>query len=103
MNDMTLSQRATAWHRSRWPDANEEHVGMKLASEAGEVLDAQLAILDLSFADPETVLEELADVQICIYAIAGRWYSQADLERKVATKIEKLETPGAHKSSLQKI
>ena len=97
-----LQGRAEAWHRRRFDNAVEPMaVGLKLGSEVGEVHDALIFDWGSNSARGKgDVAGECADVAICLMVLLGRWYQDVDLMAEVAKKLEILETPNMHQSSV---
>jgi NTP pyrophosphatase (non-canonical NTP hydrolase) len=78
-------ERIGKWHRACWPDCAPWLVGDKLIEEAEEVREC----LDQDdYADPN-LPSELADVAICLMAIADR--AGVDLMDEVAKKFPQVE------------
>jgi NTP pyrophosphatase (non-canonical NTP hydrolase) len=98
----TLQSRAAIWHTARFPTCTAEDIGLKAASELGEVADAILAH-GRDASHPERagdLAAEAADVVICLLALCGR-FTEHDLLASVSAKLELLETRGGtHAASL---
>lgn len=100
----SLQSQAVTWHKQRFPNAQVEHVGLKLAEEAGEVASAINAIVGTGSATGKgLVLDESADVLIALLVIVGRWRfdSMESLLEATEKKLEVLLTPGAHPASIR--
>ncbi len=93
-----LGAMVVAWHRERFPTAGPEHVGLKLASEVGELCDEVCTAVLAPFG---LIGKEAADVLICLLALLGRWYPSVDLLAEVRAKLAILTNPDSgHPSAL---
>ncbi len=103
--DDELQRRAGAWHRSRFPEAEQHHVALKAIEELGEVAEAVNAIAGVNSATANGALSvpaEAADVVIALMVLLDRWHT-ADLLVEVATKLLVLEDPGSgHRSAARR-
>lgn len=77
------------WHRKKHPQATAERIGLKLAEEVGEVVEALL-----KGHSNKRFEEELADVLICVLVGsyrygAGRVFELA--QKKLEKSLEKME------------
>lgn len=77
MSITEMVNQVCAWHMVTFPDASPDVVAAKLLEEAFELQDARG---DVNVAD------ELADVVLVAFALAGR--AGLDLERAVVEKFE---------------
>ena len=96
-----LQLRARAWHEERFPDAQMEHVALKLCEEAGEVARAVNGVAGRNSATGGgDVGDEVADVFIAALVLLARWFPEADIATRISIKLHRLETPGEHRASL---
>lgn len=104
--DDELQRRAGAWHRARFPEAEQHHVALKAVEELGEVAEAANAIAGVNSATANGALSvpaEAADVVIALMVLLDRWHT-ADLLTEVATKLLILEDPGSgHRSAARRV
>lgn len=92
MSDLQdLQERAGAWHLRRFPDALEEHVALKVCSEAGEVADAVIDQAGHNRNRNGDIVYESADLLNAILALVGRYHSSADLLTVASEILEKHE------------
>lgn len=83
-----LQSQVGSWHRWRFPEAQREHVGLKLCEEAGEVARAINADVGHNSATGHgNVPEEAADVLISLLVLLDRWYPETDLLAEATKKL----------------
>ncbi len=101
MDDLkSLQDRLCAWHNERFPDAQMEHVALKVCEEAGEVARAVLGVAGSKSATGYgNVGDEVADVFITGLVLLGRWFPDVDVCAHTNAKLIILETPGLHRAS----
>lgn len=98
----TRAFEVSAWHSTVFPRATSSDLFVKTTEELGEVAEALSADEGRnSKKSPEglSVVEEAADVIICLMALCGRYY-EADVMVAVEAKFKLLMTPGAHRASI---
>lgn len=103
MNDFftILQEDAGAWHRQRFPEAQMEHVALKIGEEASEVGKAINGLAGKNSASGGgDVGEEAADTLIAIFVLLDRWFPEIDLIEEVRKKLRTLTTPGSHPASI---
>lgn len=97
-----IEKRATDWHRVRFPEAQMEHVALKVCEEAGEVAKAINGVSGMNSATGGgEVGAEAADVIVSLVVLLGRWFPYVSLAAEIDKKLTMLETPGAHRASLE--
>jgi NTP pyrophosphatase (non-canonical NTP hydrolase) len=98
-----LQERIGAWHRSRFPTAQMEHVHIKASEELGEVAEAVNARAGHNWPTGKpasSIEEEAADVVIALMVLVDRWCPGVDLLAEVERKVCVLEDPASgHRSS----
>jgi NTP pyrophosphatase (non-canonical NTP hydrolase) len=95
-----LQKRICAWHIQRFPDAQMEHVALKICEEVGEVARAINGRAEKNSATGGGCTEEeIADVFISALVLLGRWFPEVNIELEIYRKLVILETKGAHKAS----
>lgn len=77
---MSLQQRAAAWHEQAAPDASVSRVLIKAMEELGEVARA--------FHGRGDIVAESADVVVALAVLVGRWYPDRDLLGEAEAKLD---------------
>ena len=96
----SLQNRIVKWHEIRFPDAQMEHVALKLCEEVGEVARAINGVAGQNSATGGgNVEQEVADVFISALVLLGRWFPDVNIELEIYRKLVILETPGSHRAS----
>lgn len=89
-----LQQEIADWHEARFPEAQMEHVALKVCEEAGEVAKAINGVVGSNSATGGgDVAGECADVLISMLALLGRWFPDVDLVHEAWQKVGILTNP----------
>jgi len=98
---VSLQAAIAAYHVQRFPQAQVEHVALKLAEEAGEVTSAVNGHVSGGDFGKGDVVGEAADTVFVALALVGRWFPERDLLAEVETELARyLDPNGGHRSCL---
>lgn len=89
-------KRAADWHLKRWPEAEIEHVVLKMTEEMGEVASAVNGLVGKnSTSGAGDIMEETADVFITAFTFLGRWFPDESISEAIDKKLSRLEDPNS--------
>ncbi len=98
---MSLQAAIAAYHVQRFPQAQVEHVALKLAEEAGEVASAVNGHVSGGDFGKGDVVGEAVHAAFSLLALVGRWFPARDLLAEVETELARyLDPNGGHRSCL---
>jgi len=98
---VSLQAAIAAYHVQRFPNAQVEHVALKLAEEGGEVASAVNDHVSEGDFGKGDVVAEAVHTAFSLLALVGRWFPERDLLAEVEARLARNMDPnGGHRSCL---